>query len=155
MSTDVGNKCTATYPCLCEEPSQIASTGYHQWIQKYNCPELGSKWESVKNADTCAKLYLVSDITDGTMIKKLDIASGTMSSVFDTDKPVTNCFDGVLTATGNYVCKTQGSAKSWAQFVLKKQVDSSYPDRSSANYRYKRPNNSQTLVVSRNVGRLV
>ena len=40
MSTDVENKCTATYPCLCEEPSQLTSTGYHKWIHKYNCPEL-------------------------------------------------------------------------------------------------------------------
>ena len=57
-----------------------------------------------------------------------------MSSVFDSDKTVTNCFDGVLTATGDNVCKTLDSAKSWAQVVLNKREYPSYPDRSSANY---------------------
>lgn len=52
------------------------------------------------------------------------IGTGTMSSVFDSNKPVTNCFDDDLTATGNFVCKTQGSEKSWAQFVLNRRTSS-------------------------------
>jgi hypothetical protein len=116
--------CSAEYPCLCEQTS-YALTGYHQWVTKFDCPQLGAKWERVQNVDMCAKLHWVSnDLASGTStrVTNLAIASGTMSSVFDSNKPVGNCFDGVLTATGDYICKTQGSEQSWTQFVLERRV---------------------------------